>query len=285
MGLVLIGVLGFIGAGCTGPESAPANLQTLWAAGSSGGAGGTSEQALLSDGGAGGGAGSGGSGDSGSAGGEVGSLSGSGGLTGSALDASASEDSVDSPGVGGTGGSADAAGDVGDVGDDGDSGGAGEAAFGGVPAAIPGTVQMENYDTGGAGVGYQIKSMNGTANSYRPDGVNLENAIDVGDGLAVGWTSAGIWFRYTVDVAASGNYVVSFRVAADSAIGAQAGMLHLQTLSGMNLTGAVIVPGTGGWQAWTTVSAKVTLSAGQQVLELFEETGGYNMNYMTFAPE
>ncbi|HVR62726.1 MAG TPA: carbohydrate-binding protein [Polyangia bacterium] len=198
------------------------------------------------------------------------------------MDASGSEDSMDSQGGGGSGGSAGA---IGGIGDDGGSVGAGEAAFAGMPAAIPGTVQVENYDTGGPGVAYQIKSMNGAANGYRSDGVNLENAIDVGGGLAVGWTSAGIWFRYTVDVATSGSYTVSFRVAADSAVGTKAGALHLQTPSGINLSGAVDVPGTGGWQAWTTVSATVALSAGQQVLELFEDTGGYNINYMTFAPE
>src|SRR6202007_285088 len=50
-----------------------------------------------------------------------------------------------------------------------------EAPFGGTPAAVPGTVQAENYDTGGQGVAYQVSSTNGSANSYRPDGVDLED--------------------------------------------------------------------------------------------------------------
>ena len=282
---LLIGVLGLVGAGCTAAEPAPGDLQML-GVGSSNGAGGTNEHPAVSDGGGGVVFASGGSAGSGSAGGTPGGLSGSGGLTGNASDVSGSDGSTDSPGVVSSGGSSGGSfGSPVGTGYDAGSGSDQEAAFGGTPAAIPGTVQVENYDTGGAGVAYHIKSMNGTANAYRSDGVNLEDATDVDGNLAVGWTSAGIWFRYTVKVATSGTYTVSFRVAADSAVGAQAGTLHLQTPFGINLSGAVNVPGTGGWKAWTTVSASVTLAAGQQVLELFEDTGGYNINYMTFASE
>jgi hypothetical protein len=52
----------------------------------------------------------------------------------------------------------------------------GEGPYGGVAAAIPGTVMAENYDTGGQGVGYNVTSVNGTDNGYRPDGVDLETA-------------------------------------------------------------------------------------------------------------
>ncbi len=143
-------------------------------------------------------------------------------------------------------------------------------------------MQSENYDTGGQGVGYSVNSINGSANGYRSDGVDLENTSDTGGGLDLGWSSAGQWFRYTVNVATSKTYTVSFRVAAAAAAGTNAGSFHLQTPSGTNLSGAINVPGTGGWQTWTSITATVTLPAGQQVIELFEDTGGYNLNYMTF---
>jgi lysophospholipase L1-like esterase len=158
----------------------------------------------------------------------------------------------------------------------------GEAPFGGSPAAIPGTVQSENYDTGGPGVAYSVSSVNGSANGYRSDGVDLEDTTDTGGGLDLGWTSTGQWFRYTVNVATAATYSVSFRVAALAAVGTNAGSFHLQTPSGTNLSGTVNVPGTGGWQTWSTITARVTLPAGEQVLELFEDTGGYNLNDMTF---
>lgn len=155
-----------------------------------------------------------------------------------------------------------------------------EGPYGGTAAAVPGTVQAENYDTGGQGVGYSVTSVNGNANSYRSDGVDLETTSDTGGGYDVGWTGAGQWFRYTVNVASAGTYTVGLRLAAPSAV---TGALHLSNASGTNLSGAVSIPATGGWQTWTTVTANVTLPAGQQVLTLNEDAGGWNVNYLSFA--
>jgi hypothetical protein len=69
--------------------------------------------------------------------------------------------------------------------------GATEGPYGGTPAAVPGTVQAENYDTGGQGVGYNVTSTNGTGNSYRSDGVDLETTSDTGGGYDLGWTRPG----------------------------------------------------------------------------------------------
>jgi hypothetical protein len=154
------------------------------------------------------------------------------------------------------------------------------APFGGTPAAVPGTVQAEKYDTGGQGVGYSVNSVNGSANAYRPDGVDLESTSDTGGGYNVGWTSGGQWFRYTVNVATAGTYTLSLRVAAPGAV---TGALHVANASGTNLSGAVNIPATGAWQNWTTVTAQMNLPAGQQVLTLAEDNGGWNINYLTLA--
>ena len=69
-------------------------------------------------------------------------------------------------------------------------------------------MQAENYDTGGQGVAYNVTSVNGTANSYRSDGVDLEVTTDTGGGYDLGWTAAGQWFKYTVNVATAGTYTV-----------------------------------------------------------------------------
>lgn len=157
-----------------------------------------------------------------------------------------------------------------------------EGPYGGTAAAVPGTVQAENYDTGGQGVGYNVASVNGNANSYRADGVDLETTSDTGGGYDVGWTGAGQWFRYTVNVASAGTYTVGLRLAAPTAV---TGALHLSDSSGANLSGAVNIPATGGWQTWATVTADVTLPAGQQVLTLDQDTGGWNINYLSFAAQ
>jgi len=51
-----------------------------------------------------------------------------------------------------------------------------EGPYGGTPAAVPGTVQAANYDTGGQGVAYNVTSVNGTANSYRRTGPTWRTA-------------------------------------------------------------------------------------------------------------
>ena len=71
--------------------------------------------------------------------------------------------------------------------------------FGGTAAAVPGTVQAANYDTGGQGVAYNVTAANGSANSYRSDGVDLEDTADTSDttpaggAYDLGWTGAGQW--------------------------------------------------------------------------------------------
>jgi hypothetical protein len=151
-----------------------------------------------------------------------------------------------------------------------------EGPFGGTPAAIPGTVQAENYDTGGQGVAYNVTTVNGTANGYRSDGVDLEATTDTGGGDNIGWTATGQWFKYTVNVATAGTHTLSFRVAAPNAV---TGAFHLANSAGTNLTGAVNVPATGGWQTWTTVTVNVTLPAGVQTLTLDQDNAGWNLNY------
>jgi hypothetical protein len=155
-----------------------------------------------------------------------------------------------------------------------------EAPYGGTPAAVPGTVQAENYDTGGQGVAYNVSSVNGSANSYRSDGVDLEPTSDTGGGDDVGWTSTGQWFNYTVDVATAGTYTVGLRLAAPNAV---TDGLHIANSSGTNLSGDVNVASTGGWQTWATTTATVTLPAGVQTLTVYQDNGGWNINYLTFA--
>jgi hypothetical protein len=155
-----------------------------------------------------------------------------------------------------------------------------EGPYGGTPAAAPGTVQAANYDTGGQGIAYNVTSVNGTGNSYRSDGVDLEATSDAGGGYDLGWTGSGQWFRYTVKVATAGTYTVGLRVAAPSAV---TDALHVSNSSGTNLSGNVNLPSTGGWQTWTTVDVTVTLPAGQQTLTLNEDNGGWNIHNLSFA--
>jgi hypothetical protein len=160
-----------------------------------------------------------------------------------------------------------------------------EAPYGGTAAAVPGIVYAANYDTGGQGIAYNVTSTNGTANSYRSDGVDLEASADTEDNTGsgvddLGWTAAAQWFRYTVNVATAGTYTLSLRLA--SLDGATDG-LHIDNTAGTNLSGDINVPDTGAWQTWTTVTASVTLPAGTQTLVVDQDNAGWNVHFMSFA--
>jgi hypothetical protein len=145
---------------------------------------------------------------------------------------------------------------------------------------VPGTVQAENYDTGGQGVGYNVNSTNGTDNSYRTDGVDLETTSDTGGGNDLAWTAAGQWFKYTVNVATAGTYTLNIRASSASGV---SDAFHLTDSAGNALTGAEAIPATGGGQTWTTVSDSVTLAAGKQTITLDQDNSGWSLHYLAFT--
>ena len=136
--------------------------------------------------------------------------------------------------------------------------------------AIPGTIEAEDFDNGANGATYWDSSAGNSGGQYRSTDVDVE-ACSAG-GYNVGWIASGEWLNYTVNVSAAGTYQLDFRVAAPSG-----GTLHVE-FGGQDKTGAVTIPSTGGWQAWTTVSRTVTLSAGTQVMRVVFDTGGMNVN-------
>lgn len=139
--------------------------------------------------------------------------------------------------------------------------------FNGSPATVPGTLQVEGFDNGGEGVAYHDSDAGNSGGIYRSTGVDLTWASG-GTGL-VGWVAAGEWLKYTVDVQSAGTYTAEFLVASAG----QGGSFHLEA-DGSDVSGAITIPDTGGWQAWRVVTARVTLSAGQQVLRLAMDRPG-----------
>jgi hypothetical protein len=153
--------------------------------------------------------------------------------------------------------------------------------FYGTPAAIPGTIQAQDFDNGGEGVAYHDTTAGNIGGAYRQTDVDLEPSADGGNDL--GWIAVGEWVNYTVNVGAAGSYMVTFRVASSG----QGGSFHLE-MNGTNVSGAMTVPNTGGWQNWQSLTKTVTLVAGQQVARLVMDTAGDaggigNINSMAFA--
>jgi glucosylceramidase len=101
-------------------------------------------------------------------------------------------------------------------------------------------------------------------------------------GKNIGWTAAGNWLKYRIDVAQAGTYDLELRVANGT------GAVDPNALSFRDATGKVLatvsVPDTGGWGAYQSVHVKVDLPAGDQLVTLYCETGGFNLDYFRLAP-
>jgi hypothetical protein len=143
--------------------------------------------------------------------------------------------------------------------------------------AIPGTIEAEDFDNGGQGSAYWDASPGNNGGQYRATDVDIERASE--GGYNIGWTGAGEWMKYTVNVASAGTYTLQARVASQGG----GGSFHVE-FGGSDKTGPIWVPNTGNWQAWQTVSKTVTLSAGVQSMRLvFNATGSSgavgNFNY------
>ncbi len=141
----------------------------------------------------------------------------------------------------------------------------------GTPVVLPGTIQAENFDSGGAQVAYHDTTAGNSGGAYRTTGVDvdIEATTDGGPGYNLGWVTAGEWLKYTVNVATAGNYTIEVRVASPGT----GGSFHMEA-NGVDKTGALSVPATGGWQTWTTIRRTgVALAAGPQVLRVVMDAG------------
>ncbi|HJR59990.1 MAG TPA: carbohydrate-binding protein [Vicinamibacterales bacterium] len=159
----------------------------------------------------------------------------------------------------------------------------GSTPFTGTPVSLPGRIEAEGFDNGGADVAYRDTTAGNEGGAYRQTDVDIEPASDSGGGYNVGWMRAGEWLNYSVNVATPGTYTLRVRVAAEGA----GGRFHIDS-NGVDRTGPVTIPNTGGWQVWTTITATISLPAGQQVLRLVvdaESTSGIfgNINWFELA--
>ena len=156
--------------------------------------------------------------------------------------------------------------------------------FKGEALAIPGTIEMEDFDINGVGQGNTTYSENDTENhgdsDYRPGtGVDLYKKAT---GVIVGYNQAGEWLEYTVKVAKTGSYTMKAAVAsANSTSGFQLSM------DGKNITEEISVPqattGEDNYDEYNEVDAKVSLTEGEHILR-FTVTGDWmDIDYIKFC--
>jgi O-glycosyl hydrolase len=162
--------------------------------------------------------------------------------------------------------------------------------FKGTPFAISKSattqIELEDFDTGGEGVAYHdVESKNQGAAYRTSEGVDIQPTTDAGGGFNVGYAKPGEWIEYTINVADAGSYDFNFRLASTGSNG----KFHA-TVDGVDATGAITVPNTGGYQTWQTLTKSgVSLAAGQHVLRIAMDAASTNgsvgnFNWLKISP-
>ena len=155
-----------------------------------------------------------------------------------------------------------------------------------VQFSIPGAIQAEDYDEGGQSVSFYDKDFVNEGNVYREDGVDVvglgcaDSAMTQDcKGYAIGYTQAGEWVEYSVNVILASKYV--FR--ANVATGLEGGSFRL-FLDGKAITDTVVVPQGEDWNTYGFVQGETAeLEKGDHVLRI-QFTGSYvNMDWIQFA--
>lgn len=108
-------------------------------------------------------------------------------------------------------------------------------------------------------------------------GVVVEPTTDAGGGQNVGYLHPGDWMSYhNITFPTTGQYTIEYRVAT----GASSGRFSADLNGGAVVLGTVNVPGTGGWQTWTTVTQTVTVNAGTYNFGIYVQVGDWNLNWI-----
>ncbi|WP_082026748.1 Ig-like domain-containing protein [Flammeovirga sp. OC4] len=154
--------------------------------------------------------------------------------------------------------------------------------FGGNENVIPGTIEAGHFDEfqGGIGQGITYNDQDPSNNGNYRQEEGVDNVLENGEGATVGWTAAGEWLEYTVDVTTSGVYDMTFRYASGN--GAGGGPFYL-SLNDTKISSDISVSGTGGWSNWNSQTvSNLELPKGSHILRVSFNGGEFNLGKLTF---
>ena len=166
---------------------------------------------------------------------------------------------------------------------------AGEVPLNGTPWTVPGTIEAESFDHGGTNVAYYDNTNNWTSealfNEFRfLEHVDLKVSAGASGGYKVVSAESGEWIKYTIAVGSTNTYTLQVGVASNGA----GGTFHVE-FNGVDKTGPITVPNTGGWDTWQIMTKSgIPLNAGTQVMRLVMDSNGAsnqvgNFDYLKLA--
>lgn len=167
-----------------------------------------------------------------------------------------------------------------------------DAAWDGIAAEIPGTIQAEYFDTGGDGYSYTSGLKHKGVSAFRVhEGPAIRQIATQGEpsvrpgGYYLSDLLAGTYLNYSVNVSKDGEYVFYVRVASQG----MGGTIHFN-LDQKQITKPLAIPDTGGPENWVEIhSNSVHLPAGQHTLAFVVDSTGAarhsaNVDYFSVRP-
>ncbi len=149
--------------------------------------------------------------------------------------------------------------------------------FNGTPSIIPGTIEFEEYDNGGQNISYYDDSQGNEANVFRTEDVDIEDKV--GGGYDVGWTTAGEWLEYTVDVSYTGTYTVEITHSSQSSLG----KVKLW-MDGVSVSTTLNLTKTNNYDTYKTTSfTNIALNSGVHILRIQVIAGDVNLDKIKFT--
>jgi hypothetical protein len=129
--------------------------------------------------------------------------------------------------------------------------------------AIPGTIEFEDFDNGGAGTAYADATFGNSGGAYRNDeSVDIE--AKTSGGYNLGWVNSGEWLEYTANVNAIGIFTASINYAANGNV--KEAILYVDD---SDKSGLISFPSTGDLDTWFNIEFDIQLSSGKHVLKFF----------------
>ncbi len=160
-----------------------------------------------------------------------------------------------------------------------------------VAVKLPAKIEAEKFDHPGVGRGGDVDSYSdseganqGDAKFRMDDGVDivLLDSADVSKGMAVGYTAAGEWLEYTVDVPEDGDYAIK----ASASTGMENGASFCFLLDGKTAIGDTVkVEQTGDdWSVYKEFDGgKATLTKGTHVIRLVITGDNVNVDWFSLG--
>ncbi|HMI02812.1 MAG TPA: carbohydrate-binding protein [Pedobacter sp.] len=149
-------------------------------------------------------------------------------------------------------------------------------------------IEAEDFDLGGEGIGFHDDLTKNGGNYRSAEFVDIDAPFGTLGQMysdaagtytasySLGWTKAGEWLNYSVNVPVEGDYMITARVGNQSAVNPL--LFHFE-FDFKNVTGRMTFPNNKGWWVWQLVPSPVFhLTKGNHSMRFFHDSNDVQVN-------